>query len=299
MNNGISDVQNLTRMLKKAHGNHYAVGSFSPRYTKLIQPIITAAMVCDSPAIVQLSEEEIIRHKVPLADFSEEFYRTIRNLLPEIPIALHLDRTRNIELIREAVDFGFTSVMVDASEMDFADNAAFTAEVTAFARPRNVTVEAALGRIGTTDSAGTDNDEELFTEPEEAARFIKLTGIDALAISVGTAHGLYTIRKPRIEYRIIRAVNALTDTPLVLPDGSGIPNAMLIRAVRMASGGISKVAIANDLEQAMLKELGMTGLLTEEETNRIDPLLMEAAQRAVDLLIEDRMRNCLYSAGKA
>lgn len=299
MNNGISNVQNLTRMLKKAHENHYAVGSFSPRCTKLIQPIITAAMVCDSPAIVQLSEKEIIRHKVSLGEFSEEFFRTIRNLLPEIPLALHLDHTRSIEVIREAIEVGFTSVMIDASEMDFADNAAITAEVTALARPRRVTVEAELGRIGTTDFAETDKDEELFTKPEEAARFIELTGIDALAVSVGTAHGLYTMRKPRIEYRIIRAVNALSDTPLVLHGGSGVPGAMLIRAVRMASGGISKVNIATDLEQAMLKEIGRTGHLTEEEINCVDPQLMDAAQRAVDLLIEERMRNYLFSAGKA
>ena len=295
----MSNVQNLTTMLKNAEKGGYAVGSFSARYTKLIKPIIQAAMNTNSPVIVQLSEKEVIRHKVSEKEFAAEFYRVVKELDPQIPLALHLDHTKTLGVIREAMDAGFTSVMIDASEKDYEGNAAVTKEVVAMAHPRNITVEAELGKIGTTDFVETDMDEELYTDPEEAARFCRETGVDCLAVSVGTAHGVYTVRQPKVDYERLQAINQLTPTPLVLHGGSGVPSKMVTKAAQIESGGVCKVNIATDLELAMLAVVGRAGHLTEEELNRYPEEIIEKSQEAVRILVEDKIKNYLGSENKA
>jgi fructose-bisphosphate aldolase class II len=192
----MNKVNNLTELLREAHLGRYAVGSFSPRYTKLIKPVVQAAIAAKSPVIVQISEKEIYRHKVAVDAFAKEFFRVIEELKPTIPIVLHLDHTKDFEIIKQAIAAGFTSVMIDASEFDFDKNVLLTKQTVEYAHLFHVTVEAELGRIGTTDFAETDHDEEFFTVPEEAKKFIELTNVDALAVSVGTAHGIYTIENP-------------------------------------------------------------------------------------------------------
>ena len=295
----MANVQNLTKLLEDATKNRYAVGSFSARYTKLIKPIIQAAINTNSPAIVQLSEKEVIRHKVGVKEFADEFYRVVKELDPKVPLALHLDHTKTLDVIREAMDAGFTSVMIDASEMDYADNVAVTKEVVAMAHPRNLTVEAELGKIGTTDFVETDHDEELYTDPQEAKSFCEETNVDCLAVSVGTAHGVYTVRQPKVDYARLEEINKLTDTPLVLHGGSGVPSEMVTKAAQMPTGGVSKVNIATDLELAMLAVVGKEGHLTEAELNSYSDEMIEKSQEAVRLLVEDKIENYLGSANKA
>ena len=295
----MANVQNLTKLLEDATKNRYAVGSFSARYTKLIKPIIQAAVNTDSPAIVQLSEKEVIRHKVGVKEFAEEFYRVVKELDPKVPLALHLDHTKTLDVIREAMDAGFTSVMIDASEMDYADNVAVTKEVVAMAHPRNITVEAELGKIGTTDFVETDHDEELYTDPKEAKSFCEETNVDCLAVSVGTAHGVYTVRQPKVDYARLEEINKLTKTPLVLHGGSGVPSEMVTKAAQMPTGGVSKVNIATDLELAMLAVVGKEGHLTEAELNSYSDEMIEKSREAVRLLVEDKIENYLGSANKA
>lgn len=294
----MANVQNLTKLLKDATQNGYAVGSFSARYTKLIAPIIKAAMATNSPAIVQLSEKEVIRHKVGVKEFADEFYRVVEELDPQVPLALHLDHTKTLDVIREAIEAGFTSVMIDASEKSFEDNVQVTKEVVAMAHPKNVTVEAELGKIGTTDFVETDSDEELYTNPEEAAEFCKETGIDCLAVSVGTAHGVYTVRQPKVDFERLENINKLTDTPLVLHGGSGVPSEMVVKAAQIPTGGVSKVNIATDLELAMLAVIGKEGHLTEEELNAYDEESTAKFQDAVQALVEDKIKNYLLSADR-
>ena len=191
----MTKVDNLTNILRHAAENGYAAGSFSARYTKLILPIIQAAVNTNSPVIVQLSEKEIIRHKVSAEAFAKEFYRVVEELQPKVPVVLHLDHTKTLETIQAAMDAGFTSVMIDASEKNFDDNVAVTKQVVEMAHRRNITVEAELGKIGTTDFVETDHDEEMYTIPEEAKMFCAQTDVDCLAVSVGTAHGVYTVRR--------------------------------------------------------------------------------------------------------
>lgn len=291
----MTQVQNLRALLKEANEKHYAVGSFSARYTKLIRPIIQAAINTNSPVIVQLSEKEIIRHQVGVKEFAEEFYNVVEELKPEIPLVLHLDHTKSLDVIREAMDVGFTSVMIDASEKDFENNVAITKVVVEMAHPRNITVEAELGKIGTTDFVETDKDEEMYTDPKEAEAFCRLTGVDALAVSVGTAHGVYTVRQPKVDFARLEAINKLTDTPLVLHGGSGVPSEMVIKAAQMLTGGVSKVNIATDLELAMLAVVGREGHMKEDELNSYSDEMIEKSREAVRLLVEDKIVNYLKS----
>lgn len=292
-------VENLTSILRNAHKGYYAVGSFSPRYTKLIRPVIEAGIETDSPVIVQLSEKEIIRHEVDIELFAKEFFKVVDELQPQVPVALHLDHTKTFDVIKKAIEVGFTSVMIDASEYDFNRNVELTKQVTEYARPYHVTVEAELGKIGTTDFAETDHDEEMFTVPEEARRFCEETGVDCLAVSVGTAHGIYTVRKPLIDYERLEKINGLTDIPLVLHGGSGVPSDMVVKAAQMPSGGVSKVNIATDLEQEMLKIVGEKTHLKEAQLNSYPDELIEASRKAVKRLVIDKMEHYLLSSNHA
>lgn len=292
-------VENLTNILKNAQKGGYAVGSFSPRYTKLIKPVITAAMKTNSPVIVQLSEKEIIRHEVDIKLFAEEFYRQIEKLNPQIPVVLHLDHTKTIDVIKKAIEVGFTSVMIDASECAFEDNVKITREVVDYARPFHVTVEAELGKIGTTDFVETDRDEELYTNPEESKEFVEKTSVDCLAVSVGTAHGIYTVRQPKIDYKRLTEINQLTSVPLVLHGGSGVPSEMVVKAAQLPTGGVSKVNIATDVELAMLKVVGREGHMKEAELNAYPADVIERAREAVEALVMDKMEHYLLCVNHA
>lgn len=295
----MTKVDNLTNILRHAAENGYAAGSFSARYTKLILPIIQAAVNTNSPVIVQLSEKEIIRHKVSAEAFAKEFYRVVEELQPKVPVVLHLDHTKTLETIQAAMDAGFTSVMIDASEKNFDDNVAVTKQVVEMAHRRNITVEADLGKIGTTDFVETDHDEEMYTIPEEAKMFCAQTDVDCLAVSVGTAHGVYTVRQPNIDFKRLEEINKLTPTPLVLHGGSGVPSEMVVKAAALPTGGVSKVNIATDLELEMLAVVGRSGHMTEEELNTYSDDIIEKAREAVRLLVEDKIRHYLGSSNKA
>lgn len=295
----MTKVDNLTNILRHAAENGYAAGSSSARYTKLILPIIQAAVNTNSPVIVQLSEKEIIRHKVSAEAFAKEFYRVVEELQPKVPVVLHLDHTKTLETIQAAMDAGFTSVMIDASEKNFDDNVAVTKQVVEMAHRRNITVEAELGKIGTTDFVETDHDEEMYTIPEEAKMFCAQTDVDCLAVSVGTAHGVYTVRQPNIDFKRLEEINKLTPTPLVLHGGSGVPSEMVVKAAALPTGGVSKVNIATDLELEMLAVVGRSGHMTEEELNTYSDDIIEKAREAVRLLVEDKIRHYLGSSNKA
>jgi len=175
----------------------------------------------------------------------------------------------------------------------------YSAEVARLAHARDVSVEAELGKIGTTDFMETDEDEEHFTDPQEAKRFVAATGVDALAVAVGTAHGHYTTRKPRVDLARLAAIRALTPVHLVLHGGSGVPAPMIHDAIRLPGGGISKVNIATDLEHAMLTALGRTARLTDAGCNALPPEELRLAQDAVERTVIDKIETFLLSAGKA
>jgi ketose-bisphosphate aldolase len=293
---------NLLRLapaLAAAERGGYALGSFAPRYTAMIRPVLLAAERARSPLIVQISQREMARYGISAAEFAGRFYEVLATDRITVPVVLHLDHTFELSVIAEAIAAGFTSVMIDKSVEPFEANVAATREVVTYAHARSVSVEAELGRIGTTDFVETEEDEEHFTDPEEARRFVESTGVDALAVSVGTAHGPYVVRKPRVDLARLRAIRALTPVHLVLHGGSGVPPEMIQAAVRLPGGGVSKVNIATDLEHAMLTALGRKERLTDAEAGALAPELLAKAERAVAATVEDKITSYLGSGGRA
>jgi fructose-bisphosphate aldolase class II len=289
----------LREALPIAEQGRYALGSFSPRYTAMIQPVLRAAERARSPLIVQISSNEFRRYQVTPAAFAAEFFEQLRGLGINVPVVLHLDHTKDMPTIMAAIEAGFTSVMIDASEAPLDENIARSREVVAYAHGRGVSVEAELGRIGTTDRIETDDDVELYTDPGEAAAFVGATGVDALAVSVGTAHGVYLVRQPKVDIERLRAIRDRTAVHLVLHGGSGVPAEMLAQAIRLPAGGVSKVNIATDLELAALSALGRDERMTDAEMSALPDELRAQARAAVAACVHDKIANYLGSAGQA
>jgi ketose-bisphosphate aldolase len=214
-------------------------------------------------------------------------------------VVLHLDHTFEMRVIEAAIAAGFTSVMIDKSSEPLETNIRISAEVAAYAHARGVSVEAELGKIGTTDFVETDEDEEHFTDPDEAALFVRETGVDALAVSVGTAHGHYTVRQPRVDLKRLAAIRQRTPVHLVLHGGSGVPAHMIQDAVRLPGGGISKVNIATDLEHALLTALGRKERMSDAECSRLSAEERRIGEAAVEQVVEEKIRAFLGSEGRA
>jgi ketose-bisphosphate aldolase len=292
-------VLTLREALPIAERGGYALGSFSPRCTAMIRPVLQAAQQARSPLIVQISSNEFRRYDVTPEAFAAEFYRQLANESISVPVVLHLDHTKDMDTIAAAIAAGFTSVMIDASELPLEENIARSREAAAYAHAHGVSVEAELGRIGTTDFVETDDDTELYTDPDEAAYFVAQTGVDALAVSVGTAHGVYEVRQPTVDYARLQAIRARTPVHLVLHGGSGVPAEMVANAIRLPNGGVSKVNIATDLEVAALQALGRSARLTNDEMNALPDDQLARARAAVFDTVLDKMTHFLGSAGKA
>ena len=225
----------VTKMLKDAEKGGYGVGSFSARNTFLIEYILRAAQETKAPVIVQISANEFNWFDVTAEEFARRFYEIHEKYQGKA--ALHLDHTQDMEIIRAAIDAGFQSVMIDASQKSFEENVAITREVVEYAHERNVEVEAELGKIGATDKIETDNDESLYTDPQEAEEFVARTGVDTLAVSIGTAHGVYPVKNPKIDLDRLIKIRERVSIPLVLHGGSGLPAQTVQAAITIPGGG--------------------------------------------------------------
>lgn len=285
----------MTELLKKAEEGGYGVGSFSARNTFLIEYILKAAQETKSPVIVQISANEFNWFDVTAKEFAERFYKIHEQYEGEA--VLHLDHTKDISIIKEAIDAGFKSVMIDASQKNFEENICITKEVVEYAHAHGVQVEAELGKIGATDKIETDNDECMYTDPEEAREFVERTSVDTLAVSIGTAHGVYPVKNPKIDLDRLKDIRKKVDIPLVLHGGSGLPAETVKEAIKVPGGGVSKINIATDLELAFLKSLAC-----ERKSNReiwqMNPEALTIAGKEVQKIVEDKIRNFVCSAGK-
>src|SRR5215216_3698700 len=299
MNDDFTSLRTLKQVLFDAEQGGYAVGSFSPRTTAMIQPVLCAGQAARSPLIVQISQKELNRYQIAPSTFAQEFFTQLKREHIRVPIVLHLDHTKDIVVIEDAIAAGFTSVMIDASEKPLEENIAISRQVVEYAHTRGVSVEAELGRIGTTDFVETESDEELYTKPEEAQRFVQETHVDALAVSVGTAHGVYTVRQPKIDLPRLRAIHALTPVHLVLHGGSGVPAEMMQAAIQLEGGGVSKVNIATDLELAALAALGRDSYLTDAQMNGLSLEETALARAAVEQTVRDKITSFVRSRDKA
>src|SRR5687768_342837 len=299
VNDNSATLKTLNDVLSSAERGRYAVGSFSPRTTAMIQPVLCAAQALNSPLIVQISQKELTRYQITPRRFAEEFFAQLEGEHITVPVVLHLDHTKEFAVIQDAIAAGFTSVMIDASEKPLEENIATSRQVVEYAHSKGVSVEAELGRIGTTDFVETESDEELYTKPEEAERFVRETGVDALAVSVGTAHGVYTVRQPKIDLPRLRAIRALTPVHLVLHGGSGVPAGMMQKAIQLEGGGVSKVNIATDLELAALGALGRDSYLTDAQMDALSKEEINLARTAVEQTVTDKISNFLRSRNRA
>lgn len=171
-----------------------------------------------------------------------------------VPIGLHLDHGMDMAVIKQAVDLGFTSVMIDASMKSFAENVALTKEIVAYAHPKGVSVEAELGHVGQgTKYTDHDNSDNIYTQVPEAVRFVAETGVDFLAVSIGTAHGVYkNAARPKLDFDRLHALSQALDVPLVLHGGSGSGDENLARCARE---GISKINVYTDFLVSAMAEI--------------------------------------------
>ena len=182
-------------------------------------------------------------------DFIGETVRFYSNRYPQMPVALNLDHGKSLDQIMVAIWAGFTSVMIDKSSCSFEENVEATAEIVRIAHKVGVTVEAELGHVGR--EGEENNDQNVYTEPKEAARFVELTGVDCLAIAIGTSHGHYK-GEPHLELGILDDIRRSVDVPLVLHGGSSTGDENLKKAIKH---GISKINIGTDLGDAGVSSL--------------------------------------------
>lgn len=287
----------IADMLIRARMQGYALGSFSPRNTYLIHWVLLAAQKQRSPVIVQISSNELRWFGLSPAVFAEAFFRETEEL--GVPAILHLDHTYDFSVLREAVQAGFQSVMYDGSKLPFKENVAQTREAAEYAHSQDVFLEAELGSIGGADKLETGGVEAHFTDPVQAEEFVQKTGCDSLAVSIGTAHGVYAVLNPKIDFIRLERISRRVQVPLVLHGGSGLPVETVNQAIQMkGSGGISKLNIATDIEITFQEVLGI-GRMTDHEVRELNPELLVKAGREVQTFCEDRIERYLLSNRKA
>jgi len=227
-------------IVTSASRDRRGVGAFNVVQLEHAEAIVSGAARAGAPVILQISENTVRYHgglePVALATLSVARQASV-------PVAVHLDHAESPELVHEAVRLGFTSVMFDASSLAYDENVAATAAVVAHCHARAVWVEAELGEVGGKDGAHAPGAR---TDPTEAASFVAATGVDALAVAVGTSHAMLT-QDARLDFELVRRLGERVPVPLVLHGSSGVPDADLTRAV---AAGITKVNIATRLSQA-------------------------------------------------
>lgn len=279
----------LSRLLDKAGSGGYAVGAFNCNNMEIVQAIIAAAEKENAPVVLQASQGAI---KYAGLDYISAMAKLAAGQTT-VPVTLHLDHGTSFEQCMRCIHAGFTSVMIDGSKLPLADNIALTRKVIEVARAVGVSVEAELGKIGGTEDDVTVSEREaLFTDPEDAAVFVRETGVDALAVAIGTAHGQYK-GVPRLDFARLEKISSLVKIPIVLHGSSGVPDADVRRAISL---GVRKVNIDTNIREAFV---AAARRVLDENPREIDPrkMLGPAREAATDL-IREKIR-IFGSAGKA
>jgi len=228
-------------MLWDAKKNGYAIPAFNIHNLETLQAVLEGAWEMRSPVMIATTPGTVNYAGV---DFLVAMVKAGARMY-DIPIALHLDHCTDIDFINECINAGYRSVMIDASMKDFEDNIEISKSVVELAKKHNVTVEAELGRVGgEEDGIKVEKKDEALTDPDKALEFVDRTGIDSLAVAIGTAHGMYRF-EPELDFERLIRINKLVDIPLVLHGGSGVPNESITTAIRH---GICKVNIATELK---------------------------------------------------
>lgn len=234
----------MKSLLTKAQTENKAVGAFSVGNMEMVMGAVRAAEKLNTPIILQIAEKRL--KNSPLELMAPMMIGAAEN--SKVEIAVHLDHGLTFECIKKALDYGFTSVMLDSSLESFEDNVKHTKEVVALAKNYGATVEAELGVVG--GSEGDDFEHKIScTSPETAEIFARETGIDALAVAIGNAHGNYPVL-PSLRFDVLEEIHKKVDIPLVLHGGTGITPEMFIKAINL---GIVKINIATASFDALAK----------------------------------------------
>lgn len=274
----------LKEVLPQARQHHYAVPAFDCMEDVMIRTMLDTAEQEQAPIILMALEHDLQGRGIR---YISGLVHAVADAYP-IPIVLHLDHAENLEIIRKAIDHGFTSVMFDGSQLPFRENIERSREVVEIAHAHGVAVEAELGFVAGKDIYGTDYPgagQSLLTEPHEVVEFVAQTGVDALAVSIGTAHGVY-VAAPKLDIERLQAIEAVSHVPLVMHGGSGTPEDQVRNAIRH---GITKLNVYADSRVAMLQ-----GLKRSAETQtRNDPLpdvLFRPIRESLAQLVAERIR---------
>lgn len=305
-----------TEMFKKAYAGGYAVGAFNVNNMEMIQAIVEAASECNSPVILQVSagarkyaNPVYLRHLIAAAAETTN-----------IPIAMHLDHGADFEICKDCIDLGFTSVMIDASSKPWEENIALTKKVVGYAHAHGVVVEAELGKLaGIEDDVNVAAGDAMFTSPDEVEEFTQRTGIDSLAIAIGTSHGAYKFKPgqdPKLRIDILEEVGRrLPGFPIVLhgassvpqdqvaiinefggsmPNAIGIPESELKKAAALA---VCKINIDSDLRVAFTAAIRKH---FAEHPDHFDPRQYLGDARAnMKAIVKHKICDVLGSANKA
>lgn len=303
-----------TEMFKKAYEGGYAIGAFNVNNMEIVQGITEAAKEVNSPLILQVS--------AGARKYAKHVYLTklVEAALEDtgLPIALHLDHGDSFEICKSCIDGGFTSVMIDGSHLSFEDNIALTRQVVQYAHDHGVVVEGELGRLaGIEDDVKVSAEDSSYTNPDQVEEFVKATGVDSLAIAIGTSHGAYKFKgKPELDFaRLEKITNLLPGFPLVLHGAStvipsfvaecnkyggkingaqGVPEDMLLRAGKF---GVCKINIDTDLRLAMTASIRK---FMYEHPEEFDPRkYLGPARDAIKAMVAHKMRDVLNCSGKA
>ena len=303
-----------TEMFKKAYDGGYAIGAFNVNNMEIIQGIVEAATIENAPLILQVSAgARKYANTVYLKKMVEAAVET-----SGLPICLHLDHGDSFELCKDCVDSGFTSVMIDASSHSFTENISITRKVVEYAHDHGVVVEAELGKLaGIEDAVKVDAKDASYTDPDQVQEFVEKTGVDSLAIAIGTSHGAFKFKgQPRLRFDILEEVGKrLPGFPIVLhgassvpqeyvkiinqyggnmPGAQGVPEDMLRKAASMA---VCKINIDSDLR------LAVTATIREHfalNPSHFDPRqYLGPARDAVRAVVKHKIIDVLGCNGKA
>jgi len=300
-------------MFRKAYEGNYAVGAFNVNNMEIIQGIVDAAKQENAPLILQVS--------AGARKYANPIY--LRKLVEAaiedtgLDIVLHLDHGDDFEICKSCIDGGFSSVMIDGSKLPFEENIALTKRVVEYAHDKGIVVEAELGKLaGVEDAVKVNTKDATYTDPDEAAEFVHRTGVDSLAIAIGTSHGAYKFKgDPSLDFKRLETISKLLPNfPLVLhgsssvpkefvdlcnkyggkiPGAAGVPEEMLLKASKMA---VCKINIDTDLRLAMTACIRQIFI---ESPSEFDPRkYLGPGRDAIKNMVAHKMRNVLGCSNK-
>ncbi|MBR4643502.1 MAG: class II fructose-1,6-bisphosphate aldolase [Selenomonadaceae bacterium] len=275
-------------LLLDAQKNHYAVGAFNVENMEMVMAVLAAAEEQNSPVIMQTTPGT-----VKYAGF-DYYFANVKAAAErtKIPVVMHLDHGNSFAMAMQAFRAGYTSIMIDGSKLPFEENIDLTKSVVNVCHASNVPVEGELGKVGGKEDDLENDDDNPYTDPQEAKEFVERTGVDSLAIGIGTAHGVYK-GIPKVNMEVLSAVRAVVDVPLVMHGTSGVPDEQVRDAVRR---GICKVNYATDLRIAFTN--GVKAYMNDNP-NAFDPKKYSApGMKEVTAYVAQKMQ-VVGSVGKA